>query len=408
VQETTASNKDCNVIWTGCSLWMVVTHCSLSGTGAMGPRGSKREECAALLQLSEGCLRVQGVLGSTSPMKPQSSPKLRMVLHPPERNGSMIAASATKLSKPDLNNLMRALEIDVVALTELLVPRGYRAEMGMIDVPGIHYNISGTGRLSIDGGPLMPLNPHLLVIVPPNTPIAVEVDGPETPLRLMSRDCWTRNEGVLRAHVPNEKLEIIQICGFFNASFGQSVKLFGELREPVIEQFEPTDKIDLRLREAMAELVSQEVGTGAMTASLLKQVIVSLVRRSLKSSESWTDRFSILSDRQITRAFAEMVARPGAAHTVESLAHSAGLSRSAFMARFSGIFGRSPMVILRDLRMRQAALDLTTTNMSVDVVAYNAGYESRSSFVRAFRKAYDRDPSDYRQNASNREGTASN
>jgi AraC family transcriptional activator of mtrCDE len=117
----------------------------------------------------------------------------------------------------------------------------------------------------------------------------------------------------------------------------------------------------------------------------------------MKSSRSWTDRFSILADRQITRAFADMVARPGAAHTVQSLAHSAGLSRSAFMVRFSEIFGRSPMAIVRDLRMRQAAVDLTTTSAPVEVVAYNAGYESRSSFVRAFRKAYDVDPSEYRQ-----------
>jgi AraC family transcriptional activator of mtrCDE len=143
---------------------------------------------------------------------------------------------------------------------------------------------------------------------------------------------------------------------------------------------------------------------GAMTASLLKQVIIALARRSLKSSQRWTDRFSILTDRQITRAFADMIARPGAAHTVESLASSAGLSRSAFMARFSGIFGRSPMAVLRDLRMRQAALELTTTTMPVDVVAHNAGYESRSSFVRAFRKVYDVDPSEYRQSMKNGEG----
>jgi AraC family transcriptional activator of mtrCDE len=136
----------------------------------------------------------------------------------------------------------------------------------------------------------------------------------------------------------------------------------------------------------------------------LKQVIIALARRSLKSSQRWTDRFSILADRQITRAFADMVARPGAAHTVQSLASSASLSRSAFMARFSEIFGRSPMAILRDLRMRQAALDLKTTTMPVDVVAHNAGYESRSSVVRAFRKAYAVDPSEYRQSAKNGAG----
>jgi len=316
----------------------------------------------------------------------------------------MIAAPASKLSAAELSHLMRALEIDVVALTEILVPRGHRVEMGMIDTPAIHYNLKGSGRISIDRGPAMQLMPHLLIIVPPNTPFSIEVDG-DGASRLINRDCWNRNEeGILRVAVPNEKPEVVQICGFFNASFGQSVGLFRDLREPVVEQFEPSDRIDGKLHEAMNELLSQEVGMGAMTASLLKQVIIALARRSLKSSQSWTDRFSILADRQITRAFADMVARPGAAHTVQSLAYSASLSRSAFMARFSEIFGRSPMAILRDLRMRQAALDLTTTTTPIDVVAHNAGYESRSSFVRAFRKAYSVDPSEYRESAKSGDG----
>jgi AraC family transcriptional activator of mtrCDE len=325
-----------------------------------------------------------------------------------ERTDSVVAASNTKLSAADLDNLMRALEIDVVSLREVLVPRSHRVEMGMIDVPGIHYNLKGSGRISVNRGPSIALMPHLLVIVPPNTPFSIEVDGGDGAPRLISHDCWTRHDdGLLRLSVPNEKPEVVQICGFFNASFGQAVGLFRDLREPVIEQFEPSDRIDGKLREAMDELLSQEVGMGAMTASLLKQVIIALARRSLKSSRRWTDRFSILADRQITRAFADMVARPGAPHTVQSLAHSASMSRSAFMVRFSEIFGRSPMAILRDLRMRQAALDLATTTMPVDLVAQNAGYESRSSFVRAFRKIYDVDPSEYRQNAKEGSGKQS-
>ncbi|MGY4476182.1 AraC-like DNA-binding protein [Bradyrhizobium sp. USDA 3364] len=315
------------------------------------------------------------------------------------QNVLLPTGSTVKLSTTDLDNLMQALDINVVALTEILVPHGHRVQFGTIDVPGIHYNLSGVGRISINSGPAIPLSPHLLIIVPPNTPFMIEVDGGSGPPKLISKDCWTHQDGILRVAAPNEQPEIVQVCGFFNASFGQSVRLFGELREPVIEQFEPADKIDLKLREAMDELLQQEVGVGAMTASLLKQIVVSLVRRSLRSSQRWTERFSILADRQVTRAFADMVARPGAAHSVQSLAHSAGLSRSAFMARFSAIFGQSPMAILRDLRMRQAAVDLTTTTMPIDVVALNAGYESRSSFVRAFRKAYKRDPSDYRQMA---------
>ena len=314
-----------------------------------------------------------------------------------EQSVSARTGSPIKLSTTDLNNLMQTIDIDVIALIEVLVPQGHRVEMEKMDAPGIHYNLNGAGRISFNGGPQIPLSPHLLIIVPPNSPFAIEVDDGNGHPRIISRNCWTRQDNILRIAVPNEKPEIIQICGYFNAIFGQSVKLFGELREPVIEQFEPADRIDLKLREAMDELLQQEVGAGAMTSSLIKQILISLLRRSLRSSQQWAERFSILADRQITRAFADMVARPGAAHSVHSLARSAGLSRSGFMARFSDIFGQSPMVTLRDLRMRQAATELTTTSMPVDVIAQNAGYSSRSSFVRAFRQAYDRDPSEYRQ-----------
>src|SRR5690349_23961059 len=70
-----------------------------------------------------------------------------------ERTDAKIAVSASKLAAADLNNLMRALEIDVVALTEMLIPSGYRAEMGTIDKPAIHYTISGDeSRSAMDLG----------------------------------------------------------------------------------------------------------------------------------------------------------------------------------------------------------------------------------------------------------------
>jgi AraC family transcriptional activator of mtrCDE len=306
----------------------------------------------------------------------------------------------TRLSASDLNKLMRALDIDVVALTEILVPRGHRVELGNIDVPAIHYNLAGKGRIAINGGPFLPLQPHLLIIVPPNTPFVIEVDGDGPGLKSIERNCWTRDQGYLRISLAGETPEVIQICGFFNASFGPAVGLFRELKTPVIEQFESSDRIDEKLREAMAELLDQEVGMGAMTAALLKQVIISLLRRSMGSSQTWTERFSILGDRQITRAFADMVARPSAPHTVQSLAHSAGMSRSAFMSRFTAVVGRAPMSVLRDLRLRQAALDLTTTTTPIEMIAHNAGYESRSSFARRFAKVYGKDPTEYRAMAN--------
>ncbi len=66
------------------------------------------------------------------------------------------------------------------------------------------------------------------------------------------------------------------------------------------------------------------------------------------------------------------------------------------MAHFTSLFGRAPMEALREIRMRQAAILLTNDSMSIDQIARAVGYKSRSSFLRAFRKAYGNDPSDYR------------
>jgi AraC family transcriptional activator of mtrCDE len=51
------------------------------------------------------------------------------------------------------------------------------------------------------------------------------------------------------------------------------------------------------------------------------------------------------------------------------------------------------MAILRELRMRQAATLLLANNLPIERVASTIGYSSRSSFCRAFVRAYKCDPS---------------
>ena len=80
------------------------------------------------------------------------------------------------------------------------------------------------------------------------------------------------------------------------------------------------------------------------------------------------------------------------------------MSRSTFVQRFTDLVGRPPMTVLRHLRMRQAAHQLTSGTLTLDQIADHAGYDSRSSFVRAFRKAYGRDPTEYRDRRSQRAG----
>ena len=149
--------------------------------------------------------------------------------------------------------------------------------------------------------------------------------------------------------------------------------------------------------------VSERVGRAAMIGSLLKQVILSVLRRSFEEPKLWAQRFPIINDPQIARAFASMIADPCENHTTNTLARVAGLSRSAFMSRFSEALGVSPLAALRELRMRRAANLLDAKMMSVEQVANTVGYVNRSSFSRAFRAIYGVDPTDYRAGKSSSE-----
>jgi len=303
-------------------------------------------------------------------------------------------------STAELNRLLTTLEVKVVRLTECLVSKGWRLEVTGPDAPGIHYNLMGEGWLVFENQAPIALRPHTLIIVPPNLGFALEVDGPgaagpnlpvEDRRRVVS---LTENFGRREAGDPPP--DLILICGYFQAIYGASIDLFMGLTAPIVEQFDRVDRLDDALRQALDELLSQEIGDGAMAAALLKQVMVMLLRRSLASSETWVERFSILSDPQVARAFADMVEQPGAAHTVQSLARAAGLSRSVFMERFRHIFSKTPMAALRDLRMRRAARELVADQASLDQVAYDAGYQDRTGFLRAFRKVYGCDPAEFR------------
>jgi AraC family transcriptional activator of mtrCDE len=304
----------------------------------------------------------------------------------------------------ELDRLLATLEVKVVFLSECLVSPGWRLQLPGHAALGIHYNLMGEGSLEFEGEPPIATRPHTLVVLPPGRSFALEVDAQSPrngPLQVQDYRGSSEERAVtgpvqVRRRVAGVEPELIVICGYFEAVFGATIDLFSGLTSPIIEQFDASDQIDHALRQALNELISQEIGRGAMATALLKQVMVSLLRRSLSSNGAWVERFSVLSDPQITRAFAAMVERPGAPHTVQSLAKAAGLSRTAFMDRFRQVFLKTPMAALRDLRMRQAARAIVAGQASVDQIAHEAGYQDRTGFQRAFRKVYGCDVAEFR------------
>jgi AraC family transcriptional regulator, activator of mtrCDE len=262
-----------------------------------------------------------------------------------------------RISRQDLDKLMTTLDITFVRLSECVLAAGAHLAVARAEVSTIHYCLRGAGFILLDDETPIRLTPHTLVIVPPGRAMTVAATEHATAPRNAGK-CTNGGftPGASQRHtVGDGEPSLVLACGSFRANYGPALDLFGSLASPIVETFDVRDQVDQIMAYAMAELAAQDVGGGPMSAALLKLVLLALLRRCLVSTNAWVERFSILSDPPVARAFAEMASRPSAPHTVQSLSHAVGLSRSAFMVRFSAAFGESPMSLLRRVRMRHAA-----------------------------------------------------
>lgn len=306
-----------------------------------------------------------------------------------------------EISACKLNRLIAALDVKAEALSEYVLSPGHSLIMKGHESPAIHYVLEGTGLMYVHNNPPVKIFGHTLILVPPNYPFRLEVFDEDEHLNIKNQmkigDSLKFSDKIFSLNDARAECKIILICCIFKTLCGSMPNFFETLSGPIVQNFCAIDRIDAKLEVAMSEFTSKEIGSDSMTAALLKQIIVSVVRKSLDSMDLWVERFRMLSDPKIAHAFAEMIAQPSKIHSIHTLAESACLSRSAFMVRFTNAIGRSPMMVLRDLRMRQAATDLLAGNLSLDHVIRNTGYASRSSFSRAFKEAYGVDPFTYQK-----------
>jgi transcriptional regulator GlxA family with amidase domain len=135
----------------------------------------------------------------------------------------------------------------------------------------------------------------------------------------------------------------------------------------------------------LAEQSKPDAGSSAMTAALMTQCLVHFFRSLQSDGEDALPWLTALEDDRLGRVVDMILDNPGADYTVESLAETAAMSRSAFAEHFAESFGRSPMSFVNHVRMQRAAQMLAIENMSIDEIARSVGFSSRSHFSRAFK-----------------------
>jgi len=157
-----------------------------------------------------------------------------------------------------------------------------------------------------------------------------------------------------------------------------------------------------RWLEPTVRLLALEGGappTGRTTVldRLAEVILIHLIR-------AWLDRQSpecggwlrAITDPQLSRALAAFHAEPGRLWTIESLAAAAGMSRSAFAARFKTLTGQTPLDYLTEWRMQQAKALIEAAEKPLKQIVASLGYASEAAFRTAFKRRVGQTPGGYR------------
>jgi len=104
-----------------------------------------------------------------------------------------------------------------------------------------------------------------------------------------------------------------------------------------------------------------------------------------------------VSDHRIGSAVRALHEKTGHPWTIESLAASVGMSRSAFAARFKSLVGAAPMEYLARCRIHRASRLLRESTLTLGQVASEIGFESEASFSKAFKRQLGLPPGRFRR-----------
>ena len=102
---------------------------------------------------------------------------------------------------------------------------------------------------------------------------------------------------------------------------------------------------------------------------------------------------------RVKRVIELMQDNPSGNFSLADMAQSVNLSPPYFCYLFKSITGIPPAKYLKSLRMKRAAMLLTTTFLSVKEIVRRVGCSDDSHFVRDFKRTYGVTPSAYRNSA---------
>lgn len=139
--------------------------------------------------------------------------------------------------------------------------------------------------------------------------------------------------------------------------------------------------------------IFDELGVERVSKSLTQPAAIRLAEAlltiALQEVASQPERASIykgLADPAVARVIAAVLNEPHRSWELQDLVDVAHICRSALNSRFIASVGMSPRHFVTHIRLTRASELLTSTRLSIAVIAERSNYSSEAAFNRAFRK----------------------
>ncbi len=309
---------------------------------------------------------------------------------------------AACLGSDELSDILQAVRFrgSVFCRSHLSAPWGFSVQGR--DFATFHFLTRGSsflevegveGRLALSAGDLviLPLgDPHVMRDAPSS--IATELE------ELIARS-QSDGRGWLRTGGGGKPTRLV--CGGFQFEDRRTNPLLAGLPH-VIHLRGRAGGTQTWLRMALSFLAeeadSTKAGADAVMTRLADLVFIEALRTYFSAPDAQKLRLAVaLREPRISTTLVAIHRQPEADWEVGTLARHAGMSRSAFAARFRELVGEPPRSYVTRCRMSKAAGLLSSSSATIAEIAGQVGYVSQVGFGRAFKACLGTTPAAYRQ-----------
>lgn len=267
-----------------------------------------------------------------------------------------------------------------------------------------HLVTEGRGYARVEqNGRAIPLEAGDIIIVPHGDAHLMGNGPPVTPVDSAEQLRQVLAEGKMLSQFGGGGELTRLICGYM-ACDPQLCQVFLAGLPPIIKvhiRDNPSGQwLEDTLRYSVDHAEASGPGSSAVVAKLSEALFMETLRQYIAqlppTQKGW---LAGARDPDVGKALALLHKMPARPWTIASLAHEVGVSRSVLAERFRHYLSDTPMGYLTRWRLQLAAQSLTSTSKSVAEVAGDVGYESESSFNRAFKREFGAPPARFRSQA---------